>query len=432
MEIGKPSSTEIVAPALEGELVSPSYGYVSGDKDAIEAFLGPLKKKSVHTERAYRKELGRFMAWVEYSRGTLAQGNVLSLVTKIDVQDYQAFLQSSQSLEKQAPGKNARNAHVRFWKAPQALAQTSVAHAMTLLGRFFKALCEYEVRPGVFFRSTNPFFGMAKDSEVTRKAPRGRGERHKVMDGHGGTVKERILPISDIALIFETIEALPRETARDKLHYHRARWLISLAYNSWLRLHEIAALQMGDFERDDIGWRIYIHQGKGRNIEEAEIIRVNDELIDELKIYRRSLGKFELPMLLEGDPAVMPVIRYDRNGEPERRITLPGGGVRIIEKVRVAGQMTERALYTIIKATFEQAALKAQDQVAANRLMSASPHWLRHAGITHALDRGIEPRLVQQQARHLDAAVTQRVYDHGNQLALANAMQEFGGLRGRT
>ena len=109
---------------------------------------------------------------------------------------------------------------------------------------------------------------------------------------------------------------------------------------------------------------------------------------------------------------------------------LPGGGIRIIEKVRIAGQMTERALYTIIKSIFERAALKAQDPIAANRLMSASPHWLRHAGITHALDRGMEPRLVQQQARHLDAAVTQRVYDHGNQLALATAMKQFGGRNG--
>lgn len=44
-----------------------------------------------------------------------------------------------------------------------------------------------------------------------------------------------------------TVDALPRETARERAHYFRLRWLISLCYICGLRISEIAANSMGAF-----------------------------------------------------------------------------------------------------------------------------------------------------------------------------------------
>jgi site-specific recombinase XerD len=42
---------------------------------------------------------------------------------------------------------------------------------------------------------------------------------------------------------------------------------------------------------------------------------------------------------------------------------------------------------------------------------AVSPHWLRHAHCSHALDRGANPALVRDTAEHADLRVTS-VYSH--------------------
>jgi site-specific recombinase XerD len=48
---------------------------------------------------------------------------------------------------------------------------------------------------------------------------------------------------------------------------------------------------------------------------------------------------------------------------------------------------------------------------AASRLRQATPHWMRHTGVTHAMESGASPRYVQAQARHSSLNVTAK-YDH--------------------
>jgi integrase/recombinase XerD len=44
-----------------------------------------------------------------------------------------------------------------------------------------------------------------------------------------------------------SIDAMPRDTAREQEHYARVRWLISLLYLIGLRISEVVSNPMGDF-----------------------------------------------------------------------------------------------------------------------------------------------------------------------------------------
>ena len=99
-----------------------------------------------------------------------------------------------------------------------------------------------------------------------------------------------------------TVDALPRETNREREHYFRLRWLISLYCICGLRISEISGTTVGAFfaRRDRSGeqrWWLEI-MGKGDKI---RIIPATAELMVELTRYRRELGMQLYPV--QGEPA---------------------------------------------------------------------------------------------------------------------------------
>ena len=121
--------------------------------------------------------------------------------------------------------------------------------------------------------------------------------------------------------------------------------------------------------------------------------------MDELKLYRASLGMPALPSPGETRPAILAVTGQDKG-------------------------VTAQAIYLVCKVIFNQGAdlLESQDPVAASRLRQASPHWMRHTGVTHAMEDGVNPRYVQAQARHSSLNVTAR-YDHKQKQAWRAALE---------
>jgi integrase/recombinase XerD len=90
----------------------------------------------------------------------------------------------------------------------------------------------------------------------------------------------------------------------------------------------------------------------------------------------------ELSALAFPDPAA-PLFRSQKKGE--------GGELRAI---------TARQAERIVKATARKAGLKNASEV--------SPHWLRHAHASHAMDRGAKIHLVQATLGHSDISTTGR------------------------
>ena len=141
---------------------------------------------------------------------------------------------------------------------------------------------------------------------------------------------------------------------------------------------------MGSFEASPDGWNLRL-VGKGNK--KAKIV-VTKKLINELRIYRESLGLPPLPSPGEARPAILAVTGKDKG-------------------------LTNQAIYLLCKVIFDQAAnrMETDDPAAAARLRQATPHWMRHTGVTHAMESGASPRYVQAQARHSSLNVTAK-YDH--------------------
>ena len=119
------------------------------------------------------------------------------------------------------------------------------------------------------------------------------------------------------------IASMPQDTARDRAHYHRVRWLFTLLYLGGLRIAEAGGNTMGQFfvRRDADGtmrWWLTVH-GKG---DRERLIPATRELMAELTRYRQSFGMTALPSPGEATPLVLPVGKTaGSTGDPTRKKT---------------------------------------------------------------------------------------------------------------
>lgn len=389
--------------------------YVTDDAAAVRAFLRQLETSPMATERAFKKEVKRFLVWLLHTGHS--PGSALAGLGVLDMEEYFRFLRSPAPLAKE-PGEGTRGG---YWKGPAPLGQASLEHSKTLLSSFFDKLCDYEHSPGRAFRTTNPVRAIGRVVAAPRAA-RQPGERAPVASEEDS---EHVLSPEDIALVLATIESAPRETPRQAAHYQRNRWVILLAYHSFLRISELARLQMGDFELSKSGdWQVYIHPSKHER--KGVLIDASPPLMTALTDYRRSLRKMPFPFRGEPGPAIMPVVNKNVPVAPVRTL-LHTGAWRTEEQPSVIKPLTDRAIFDIIKGCFRLAAEGASSGEQRARLLAASPHWLRHSGITDALNRGVDPRYVSAQARHQGLQTTLQTYDHG--LSMDAKRRELAKLR---
>lgn len=356
-----------------------SDGFVTDDQ-AVAAFLGGYERRarnggSRHTLASYRLEIGRFLLWLRGTRGNLPC--LLPRVTQADILEYQDFIADPRPFNEEFLKTHGWD-HQPF-KGP--LGHTSMDHALVILNKMFAAMRDYRAPGDKPFCAFNP---CTSAREGVRSLVR------------SSTVEQALTAIEWEA-VQSTIEALPRETGRDRAHYHRARWLTQLFYRTFLRREEVSKLTMGAFRPYRSGWVLDL-VGKGGR---AATIQAPSKLIAELKVYRQSHGLPPLPSPGETRPAVMAVTGKDK-------------------------PLTPAAIYTLCKQIFGRAAdrIRAEDPHAASRLRQASPHWLRHTGISHAMEADIDPRRVQAQARHSSLTITAR-YDHKDHDAWARDMERL-------
>ena len=183
------------------------------------------------------------------------------------------------------------------------------------------------------------------------------------------------------------IDLMPKELARERVHYFRIRWLFTLLYLGGLRISEVSKNTMGCFfcRRDKDGderWWLEIY-GKGGK---ERLIPATSELMAELARYRREVGLPPYPSPHEETPLVLPV------GESRKTLT-------------------RAALHSIVKNVFEGAAKRLRQRgdeyvARADLLEKASAHWLRHTAGSHMADQQIDLRLVRDNLGHESLSTT--------------------------
>lgn len=329
------------------------------DVAAIRAWLARFADTKTTFDN-YRKEAERLLLWA-----TVELGKPVSSLTHEDLLVFQRFLSDPQSAARwvMKGGRKVARSHPDWRPFAGPLSPTSQRQAIVILNTMFSWL----VNAG--YLAGNP---LSLSRQRARKA------------------KPRITRFLDDDLwqaVKLAVEAMPRETAREREHYFRVRWLFSLLYGCGLRNSEVVENTMGGFfcRRDKNGeerWWLEV-TGKG---DKVRLVPATNELMVELTRYRREYCLSALPIPGETTPLLLPI-----GGKPR--------------------PMTRGAVHAILKEVFcrtaERSRLRGSEfEHVAQRLEQASAHWLRHTAGSHMTDAEVDLRHVRDNLGHESLSTT--------------------------
>lgn len=355
-----------VPPALsgvDGRNRSPGHRQIDAndDRSAVLAWLARYAD-SPATLTSYRKEAERLLLWCVAQRG-----RALSDLTHEDLLLFQHFLADPQPADRwvMAPGLKPSRSSPAWRPFAGPLSASSQRQAMSILNGLFNWLVEAGYLAG------NPL-ALRRRAKAAAK-PRQIG---------------RFLPEAHWAAVRAAIEAMPCSDQRSTAHAARARWLFSLLYLGGLRVTELCTATMGAFH-NLVGadgkhrWWLQV-TGKGNK---TRLVPVTDELLQELKTYRRANGLSPLPFAGDPLPALLPLI-----GPPTF--------------------MVRTAVYEVVKGVVRAAAQRVRDlgpehHAAAAHIEAASPHWMRHTAGSHLSNRA-DLKVVRDNLGHENLATTSR------------------------
>lgn len=201
-----------------------------------------------------------------------------------------------------------------------------------------------------------------------------------------GLDASRSLTVAEWKLVKKYLDSLPRNQA-----YYRMRFILALAYNSGCRLSELASLKRSDlysFARageDQLQWEIEV-TGKG---EKLRRVQLNSNVVDEIRQYFRLRGHDTLGNVPADAPliAAIPVAKLPNSADDP---------------------LSASRLYRVLKHFFRDVAssVVADDLDTAQKLRSASTHWLRHTFATHGIHNGMTLETVRDLLGHKSLGTT--------------------------
>jgi site-specific recombinase XerD len=336
------------------------------DIDAVKAWLARFMDKRTTFDN-YRKEAERLLLW-----STLQLGKPFSSLTHEDWLLYRHFLQDPQPAARwiAADGRKCPRSHPGWRPFAGPLSASSQRQAGVILNALFSWLVSAGYLAG------NPL----SLSRERRRRPPSRMTRY---------LDEELW--TEVKL---TVDALPRESPRERAHYLRLRWLVSLCYVCGLRISEIAGNNMGGFFRrrdrkGDERWWLEV-LGKG---DKQRVIPATEELMAELARYRRELSYPAYPVPGEATPLLLPI------GGKARAMTR--GGIHAILK-------------DIFAKTSDRLRLRGSEyEAAAAHVLQASAHWLRHTAGSHMANNDVDLRHVRDNLGH-ESISTTNTYLHSS------------------
>ena len=333
------------------------------DIDAVKAWLASFLDTRT-TFDSYRKEAERLLLWA-----TLERGKALSSLTHEDLLVYKSFLARPEPASRWiAERAKWPRTDPRWRPFAGPLAPSSQRQSMVILNAMFSWLVEAR------YLASNPL-------SLSRR--RRRKTQPRVT---------RFLEDALWAEVKTTIATMPRETNREREHYHRVRWLFTLLYLCGLRITEVVQNSMGGFSvrrsssGDDQWWLEVL--GKG---DKTRLVPATKELMDELARYRRENGLSPYPLSGEHTPLLLPI-----GGKPR--------------------PMTRSTVHEIVKVIFALTAKRIRargderSEHIARTVESASAHWMRHTAGSSMAD-SMDLRTVRDNLGHASISTT-NIYLH--------------------
>ncbi|MBL4761560.1 MAG: site-specific integrase [Gammaproteobacteria bacterium] len=381
------------------------------DLAAIHEWLTSVAAKSVATQRSYRKEAERLLAWAIVER----QKPMSSLGIE-DMAEFEKFLKTPVSMHddiswiaKKHEIKNEKGVVIKttvkryrrtdpLWRPFDGpLTPSSIEHAMKVL----KSLLSFWVDVG--YTTANPL-------KVRKRA----------FTPNPSAVTHRVLSTATWHFLYQYLEnqqdALPEGASeKQRLPLLRAAnqqfMIFTALYLLGVRIAELASIRMADFTRketasgEDHYWVTIT--GKGNKTRD---IPVPGELMGVITQYRTFLNTFTVRKRRAHDPDPSPLSLLP---------SLKDESPLILSTTGTKGLSTS-ALHKIIKKTLADALslLKTQEEsgvlhagVNVDQLKNASAHWFRHTSATHQGLKGVSLRYVKDYLGHASFDTTIK-YDH--------------------
>ena len=331
----------------------------------------------------YRRTTELLLAWA-----WLVNRKPLGKMTRQDVERFMGFSvsppeawvgRSRQLRFREIRGARTPNPDWRPFYSPDgeySAKHATVGACFKILGSFFGFLVEED------FISQNPFAGMRQKSkfiQIGQEAP-----------------PPRFLSAAQWHFVHEAA----REMARDNPAEHeRTLFAIMAMFCLYLRISELVESErwrpvMGHFHRDSRGRWWFRTVGKGNK---ERNIAVCDDMLAALKRYRRSRGLISLPY--PGEQSVLLHAKWRTGGltsATRLRLLCKQVFLHAARKMRTAGRTRE-----------------------AEVLETATPHWLRHTGISfdvmhrplHHIRDDAGHSSIRTTNRYIDSALEER---HGS------------------
>jgi len=365
---------------------SPIPSYVGSDDYTITKTFLLAYRGSPDTFHSYRREVDRFLQWVY-----LVAKKTLVTVDREDMENFVRFCLKPPSywittkmvakfihregekianpewrpfvakVSKEARLKNKKPS-VKHYR----LSDPGVQAILRVLSSYYSFLEMEDYAP------TNPVKRIRQKSKfIRRKAS-----------------ADPIRRLSELQWDY-VLETAEKMADKDPLH-QRTLFIMSALYGMYLRISELAESEqwspvMKHFFQDNDGHWWFKTVGKGNKERD---ISVSQEMLKALKRYRKSMGLPALPSLGDNEPLI-----------PKQKGT---GGIS-----------STRHLRDIVQKCFDEAEYRLRIDGMdddANRLQSATVHWLRHTGISD--DVKTRPKEhVRDDAGHSSSAITDRYID---------------------
>ncbi|UVA81895.1 MULTISPECIES: site-specific integrase [Pandoraea] len=329
----------------------------TNDYEAVQAWLS--LQESTATQRAYRKEAERLILWAIVERG-----RAISSLTAEDATAYRAFLRQPTPRDRWVGAPSFRDSNSwRPFTGP--LSSRSAAYALSVIGALFRWLIEQR------YVLANPFAGV-KIREAQRSA---------ALDTSRAFTEGEWMLVRTIANGLEWSYGWTHEAAQ------RLRFILDIAYATGLRASELVAATLGAIEFDSQGDHWLKVSGKGAKVAKVFLPPLARSALERYLIERK------LPISPNHWKSKVSLIAHLADDTP--------------------GSITTARLWSIVRRFFIDAAetLKTDRPQLAEKLLNASPHWMRHTHATHALIRGAELTTVRDNLRHASISTTS-IYLH--------------------
>ena len=329
------------------------------DVDVVRAWIQYSCSNSQNTLNSYVKEIKRFLIFCNSIQRRFDH------VTALDINQYLAILLNpDDSWLKPDSGNVSLKTQILL----KPLKLDSVEYSQRVL---------------------NSFYSYIKEAGVIKSNPVKLSTKIKSESTYTSTGKALSFDAWDYLSAWLKHESLKANDPHNRSKAIRDRWLMHLLYCTGARRSSITNMTMASFTVEQTAKkRVWVLNFTVKGNRKHSVL-VTDELMDELKFYRSSIGLSELPNENEINIPVVPAVSLKPNSI-----------------LNANKNISERGINYVIEESLKRASRDCEDYFIAKELESATPHTFRHTCATHWLTLGIDVVATQKHLGHKNINTT--------------------------